>query len=251
MPFGRIGDIVKSLTNMPLAAALAAGRNHSVAHWAPLIIMGSGLHDVCYGGSLESIERELASLFRQLAGARIIWRSSLAFHFHPWGAEHQQLTWVPLCPFMTPQRVARINAYANKLATRGGHAVWDTSAINRPNYIDGRDGTHVCFFDEADAAPEMRGQATPWASLDAVRMPANRQCHVFMQTLLVLVTHVNPGWEGEPNLKGSRVHRNCASKTDESLCNATRYVNGRTAELTTGASRSWLPRLLRSAFGYN
>ena len=111
---------MKSLASVPLADALAAGRNHSAAHWAPLIIMGSGLHDVCYGGSLESVEQELASLFRQLAGAQIIWRSSLAFHFHPWGAEHQQLTWVPLCPFMTPQRVARINAYANKLATRGG-----------------------------------------------------------------------------------------------------------------------------------
>ena len=221
---------------MPLAAALAGARNHS--DLAPLIIMGSGLHDVCYGGSVESIEQELTSLFKQLAGAQIIWRSSLAFHFHPWGVEHQQLTWIPLCPFMTSQRVARVNAYANKLAARDGHAVWDTSAINRPNYLDGRDGTHVCFFDEADAAPEMRDQgAIPWASLDAVRMPANRQCHVFVQTLLVLVTHVKPAWEGELKLKGTTIHRdNCVSnktaKQCEPLRNAMhpRYVSDRRAK---------------------
>ena len=43
--------------------------------------------------------------------------------------------------------------------------------------------SHVCFFSERDAIPFKNESA----SLETTPMPPNRQCHVFMQTLLVLI----------------------------------------------------------------
>ena len=178
--------IAGALSQAPLRAALLQGKADSnrSAGRVPLIVIATGLHDACYGDSLRSIETSLSALFSSLRGARnVIWRSELTFHFHPWGKQHQELTWIPLCPFMTPSRLHHINDFALRVADEDGHPVWNTFEINKHNFLDGRDGTHVCFFSERDAIPFKNESA----SLETTPMPPNRQCHVFMQTLLVLI----------------------------------------------------------------
>eukprot|EP00614_Pseudopedinella_elastica_P015007 CAMPEP_0172583680 /NCGR_PEP_ID=MMETSP1068-20121228/3262_1 /TAXON_ID=35684 /ORGANISM="Pseudopedinella elastica, Strain CCMP716" /LENGTH=257 /DNA_ID=CAMNT_0013377557 /DNA_START=846 /DNA_END=1619 /DNA_ORIENTATION=+ len=147
------------------------------------IIINNGLHDIC-NDSLTHYARlihELFSEIRKLERVKVIWRSTSSFHFHPWGMLHQQMSLIPLCPYFTPQRLQSANDVAYREADVAGIPVWDTFAINKQvGFLDGRDGTHVCFFSKSDAER-------------AIQAPSLRQCVAFIETLLSLITNQSTG----------------------------------------------------------